>query len=281
MKKTWFITGASKGLGLALVKRLLKEGYRVAATSRKKQSLIDAVGEAPADAFLPLEVDLTDAAALKASVDGAHQHFGVLDVLVNNAGYGIGGAIEELSAQEIRESFDVNVFATIHAMQAVLPHFRAKRSGHIINISSIAGYSGATGWAAYAATKFAVFGLTEVTAEDVKELGIKATVVAPGAFRTAFLTAESIVYSKNRLDDYGAVRASHQKYEGLDGQQQGDPEKAAEVLIELAEMKEPPVRLFLGPDAYQRASLKIDAVRESLEAEKATSFRTSFSPIAQ
>lgn len=276
MKKIWFVTGASKGLGLALVKRLLKEGYRVAATSRNKEALEAAVGSAPAGAFLPLEVDLTSPAAITAAVDTAYRHFGGLDVLVNNAGYGIGGAIEELSPKEIGDSFNINLFATIYAMQAALPHFRAQRSGHIINIASIAGFSAASGWAAYAAAKFAVVGLTEVTADDVKELGIKATVVAPGAFRTAFLTGESIVYSATKIDDYGSVHASHRKYDAMDGQQQGDPEKAAERFIELAEMEHPPVRFFMGGDAYRRGRSKAEALAGELEAGKALSYSTDF-----
>jgi len=276
MKKTWFITGASKGLGLALVKRLLNEGYRVAATSRKKEALIKAVGGADNASFFPLEVELTNPSAIREAIDAAQHHFGKLDVLVNNAGYGIGGAIEELSAEEIRNSFDVNVFATIYAMQAALPHFRSQRSGHIINISSIAGFSAANGWAAYAATKFAIFGLTEVTADDVKDLGIKATVVAPGAFRTSFLTADSLVYSSNKIDDYSTVHASHRKYDAMNGQQQGDPGKAAAMLIELAEMETPPVRFFMGSDAYRRAKMKTEMVEQELEAGKELSFRTDF-----
>jgi len=276
MKKIWFITGASKGLGLALVKRLLTEGYRVAATSRKKEALIESVGNYDNASFLPLEVDLTNPSAIQEAINSANNHFGKLDVLVNNAGYGIGGAIEELSPEEIKNSFDVNVFATIYAMQAVLPHFRAQRSGHIINISSIAGFSAANGWAAYAATKFAIFGLTEVTADDVKDLGIKATVVAPGAFRTSFLTADSLVYSSRKIDDYSAVHASHSKYDSMNGQQQGDPDKAAEMLIELAEMETPPVRFFMGSDAYRRGKIKTETLEQELEAGKELSFRTDF-----
>ncbi len=276
MKKVWYITGASKGLGLALVKKLLSEGYRVAATSRTKSSLVQAVGVYDEKQFLPLEVDLTSETSIAESIQQTQQFFGGLDVIVNNAGYGIGGAVEELSSREIHQSFDVNVFATISVMQAAMPYLRAQHSGHIINISSIAGFAAATGWGMYAATKYAIMGLTEVMAEDVKELGIKATVVAPGAFRTQFLSDESIAFAEKKIDDYGAIRASHTKYASMNGTQAGDPDKAADAFIALAENPNPPVRLFLGSDAYNRANSKINLLTEELEANKALSFSTDY-----
>ncbi|MFY7730004.1 MAG: SDR family NAD(P)-dependent oxidoreductase, partial [Flavobacterium sp.] len=148
-KKTWFITGASKGLGLSLVKQLLAKGQNVAATSRNLAQLKDAVGTAAN--FLPLETNLGDDASVKTAVDAAHKHFGRIDVLINNAGYGIGGSFEELTDAEIRAAFDVNVFGTINTIRHTLPYMRAQQSGHIINISSIAGFSAALGWAPYAA----------------------------------------------------------------------------------------------------------------------------------
>jgi NAD(P)-dependent dehydrogenase (short-subunit alcohol dehydrogenase family) len=276
MKKVWYITGASKGLGLALVKKLLSEGYRVAATSRTKDSLLQAVGSYAEEQFLPLEVDLTSEAAITQSVRQTHDYFGGLDVVVNNAGYGIGGTVEELNREEIADEFAVNVFATIQVVQAAMPLLRAQRSGHIINISSIAGFAPAMGWGMYAATKYAVMGLTEVLAEDVKELGIKATVVAPGAFRTGFLSSESIAYAKNTIADYTGIRASHAKYAAMDGAQLGDPDKAAAVFISLAENPAPPVRLYLGSDAYSRAKAKIGLLTEELEANKQLSFSTDY-----
>jgi NAD(P)-dependent dehydrogenase (short-subunit alcohol dehydrogenase family) len=276
MKKVWFITGASKGLGLVLVQKLLSKGYNVAATSRNKEALAKAVGNYDAAKFLPLEVDLTNETSVKKSVEEAHQYFRRLDVLVNNAGYGIGGAVEELSSAEIHASFDVNVFATIFTMQAAMPYFRKQRSGHIINISSIAGFAAASGWAMYATTKFAVTGLTEVMAEDVKEFGVKATVVLPGAFRTEFLSDNSLMFGANQIEDYKGIRASHAKYASMNGNQLGDPAKAAEVFIELAEMEAPPVRLFLGSDAYSRAGAKIELMQQDLEVNKEMSFKTDF-----
>lgn len=273
--KTWLITGASKGLGLALAKTLLRAGYRVAATSRNKEALVQEVGPASAN-FLPLTVDLTSAASVQQGVQQAIDHFKTLDVIVNNAGYGIGGAVEELSMAEIRECFDVNLFGTIHVIQSVLPHLRQQRRGHIINIASIAGFAAATGWSVYGATKFAMVGLSEVLADDVRHLGINVTVVAPGAFRTQFLTDESVVVSEKQIDDYTDVHASHERYFAMNGTQVGDPEKAATALITLAESKNPPVRLFLGSDAYARATAKLDVIKTDLENWKDLTYSTNF-----
>jgi len=276
MKKIWYITGASKGFGLALVKKLLSEGYRVAATSRNKAALIAAVGDDKNDQFLPLEVDLKDELSIKKSVQETHQYFGGIDVVMNNAGYGIGGAVEELSTAEIRESFEVNVFATISVMQAVMPYLRAQKSGHIINIASIAGFAAATGWAIYSATKHAVIGVSEITAADVKEFGINVTVVAPGAFRTDFLSSDSLVIAQQQMEEYTAIRASHAKYASMNGTQIGDPTKAADVYISLAEDPNPPVRFFMGSDSYQRAKAKIELLNEELDKYKELSFVTDY-----
>jgi NAD(P)-dependent dehydrogenase (short-subunit alcohol dehydrogenase family) len=275
-KKVWYITGASKGLGLSLVKKLLSAGYRVAATSRSADQLKEAVGAASEDQFLALEVDLANDESIKQSIQKTQAHFGTLDVVVNNAGYGIGGSIEELSEKDVYDNFNVNVFATIKVIHNALPIMRAQRSGHIINISSIGGFAGATGWSVYASTKFAIIGLSEVLAEDVRELGIKVTVVAPGAFRTEFLSDESLVMAKNVIDDYQTIRDSHARYHTMNGKQAGDPDKAADVFIALAENPQPPVRLFLGTDAYNRASAKITQLGNDLEQWKDLTISTDF-----
>lgn len=274
-EKTWFITGASKGLGLSLVKQLLQKGQKVAATSRNVAQLIDAVG-ADNPNFLPLYADLADDASVKEAIDAAQKAFGSLDVLINNAGYGIGGSFEELTDAEIRAAFNVNVFGTINTIRHALPHMRRQQSGHIINISSIAGFAAATGWAPYAATKFAVTGLTEVLADDVKAFGIKAILVAPGAFRTSFLTDDSLALPENPIAAYEDIRASHNRYRAMDGTQAGDPEKAAAVMIAAGFDENPPVHLFLGTDAYNRAITKIDSLTKELEANKYTSFSTDY-----
>ncbi len=274
-KKVWFVTGASKGLGLSLVKKLLSEGYRVAATSRNVESLIAAV-KTQTKNFLPLQVDLTDEQSVENAVESTRHAFGEINVVVNNAGYGIGGTIEELSRREIRESFDVNVFAALNVIKKAMPVLRAQRSGHIINIASIAGFAAATGWAIYAAAKFAVVGLSEVLAEDVQEFGIKVTVVEPGAFRTNFLAAESLTIAVRPIADYTNVRQSHAKYLKMDGTQIGDPEKAAAAFIELAENPNPPVRLFLGSDAYERATQKVKIIKDELEIWRDTTVSTDY-----
>lgn len=273
-KKVWFVTGASKGLGLALVKKLLSEGYFVAATSR---NVLNLSKEIPAnDNFLPLGVNLLDEESIVSAIKKTTEAFGKIDVVVNNAGYGIGGAIEELTDEEINQSFEVNVFATLKVIKSIMPQFRNQHSGHIINISSIAGFAPATGWAIYAAAKFAVVGLSEVLAEDVKEFGIHITVVEPGAFRTKFLSDESLALAKNPMEEYTLVRATHAKYLAMDGSQIGDPEKAAEAFIKLSENPNPPVRLFLGSDSYKRAVEKVGIIEEDLLKGKAISFSTDF-----
>jgi len=269
-KKVWFITGASKGFGLSLVKQLLDAGQLVAATSRNRDELIKAVNNTNNN-FLPLQVDLVNEASVSLALQHTHETFGQIDVVINNAGYGIGGAIEELTDKETRTAFDVNVFATLNVIRFVMPYLRKQRSGHIINISSIAGIAPGTGWAIYGAAKYAVIGLSEVLAADVKALGIKVTVVAPGAFRTSFLTPDSLSITENPIADYVDVRETHAKYLKMDGEQAGDPEKAAASIIKVAGMENPPLYLLLGGDAYNRALAKLDSLyKEVHEWEELT-----------
>lgn len=274
-KKTWFVTGASKGLGLTLVKHLLAAGQSVAATSRNAAALTEAIGTDTAN-FLPLQVDLADDRSVATAMQATIEKFGHIDVAVNNAGYGIGGSIEELSDAAVRTSFDINVFGTLNVIRNVLPFMRRQRSGHIINISSIAGITANTGWSIYAATKYAVTGLTDVLAQDVKEFGIKVTLIAPGAFRTSFLTAESLVMTDTPIDDYTAIRASHAKYAAMDGGQAGDPEKAAAVMLELVNMPEPPLYLLLGSDAYERGLGKLEQLTAAFKATAALTKSTDY-----
>lgn len=271
----WFVTGASQGLGLALVRRLLREGHRVAATSRNQQALTQAVGATSA-AFLPLQVDLASNESVQQAIARTLNTFGRLDVVVNNAGYGIGGSIEELSDDEVRQAFDVNVLGTLNVCRQALPHLRQQGAGHIINISSIAALAGATGWAVYAATKASVSAFTEVLAQDVASFGIRATVVEPGAFRTNFLTAEALTMPQQPLAAYADIRASHAKYLQMSGTQAGDPEQAAAALIQLATEAHPPVHLLLGHDAYQRATHKLDVLRQEFIAWQPLTQSTGF-----
>ncbi|WP_029285110.1 SDR family NAD(P)-dependent oxidoreductase [Pedobacter sp. R20-19] len=275
-KKVWFVTGASKGLGLTLVKKLLSIGYQVAATSRNLNDLSKAVGDD--ENFLPLSMDLLNEESVETAVSKTISKFGQLDFLVNNAGYGMVGALEELSDKEARENFDVNVFGSLNVVRKALPQMRKQQSGHIFNISSIGGFSGNfPGFGIYCATKFAVAGFTESLAAEVKSFGIKVTVVEPGYFRTDFLTSGSLAVPTHPIDAYKEVRdtqAAHQN--DINNQQPGDPAKGIDVIIAAAESENAPLHLFLGPDAYALAEAKIADVKKDMENWRALATATNF-----
>lgn len=275
-KRVWYVTGASRGLGLLLVKRLLSEGYRVAATSRSVAELQKAVGTVEGPRFLALEVDLTSVDAIRDSIGQTVAHFGAIDVIVNNAGYGMDGTVEELEEDKMRAIFEINVFATIQVTKWALPYLRKQRSGYILNIASVAGFVGASGWAIYSATKAAVIAFSEVLALDVQELGIRVTVVGPSGFRTGFLTSHSLVSIESRIADYQSVVNTRARYAAMDGRQDGDPEKAAALFIQLAEHAAPPLHLWLGANAFDRAGAKIEALNEELRKWKELSLGADF-----
>ncbi|SEW54025.1 oxidoreductase [Chitinophaga arvensicola] len=274
-KKVWFVTGASKGLGRSLVKQLLQKGYKVAATSRSIDDLRQVATTAD---FLPLSVDLKNEASVQAAVAETIKHFGRIDVLVNNAGYGQIGSLEETSDAEARANFDVNVFGLLNVTRSIVPHMRAQQSGHIFNISSIGGFTGNfPGFGIYCATKFAVDGLTESLAAEVAPFGIQATIVSPGYFRTDFLSSGSLSVPANQIAAYQSVRDSqHLHQQEINGNQPGDPEKAVAALIDVAEAPKAPLHLFLGEDAYQMAYQKIAAIEGDLEQWKAVTTGTAF-----
>lgn len=274
-KKTWFITGASKGFGLSLVKQLLRAGQNVAATSRNVAELVKAVGVDTPN-FLPLQVELGNEDSVGCAIHQTKAAFKSVDVVINNAGYGIGGSIEELTDRETRDSFEVNVFGTLNVIRMAMPYMRQQQSGHIINISSIAGFTGATGWSVYAATKFSVVGLSEVLAQDVAEFGVKVTVVAPGAFRTSFLTDDSLNIAKHPIAEYTAVHETQSRYLQMNGAQSGDPEKAAAAIIEVAQMENPPLYLLLGEDAYDRAMAKLQKLEREFRVNEAITKSMAF-----
>jgi len=274
--KVWYVTGASQGLGLTLIKKLLDNGYRVAATSRDAHALSHAVGLIDSGRFLPLAVDLTNPDCIDESIQQTLAAFGRIDVVVNNAGYGMAGTVEEIAEQDIRNIFNVNVFATVNVVKRVLPVMRNQRSGYIINIGSVAGFVGAPGWSVYSATKAAVAAFSEVIALDTKDFGIKVTVVEPSGFRTGFLTENSLALTSTKIEGYEAVKNTQDRYLSASGQQPGDPERAAEIFIELAESAAPPMHLFLGNDAYNRASQKLAVMTAELEQWKATTIRADF-----
>lgn len=276
-QKVWYVTGASKGLGLCLVKQLLAGGYQVAATSRNLEELENAVGAGNPD-FLPLMVNLKDEASVQQSVQATVKAFGKIDVVVNNAGYGLLGSLEELSDQESRENFEINVFGMLNVIRNVMPQMRAQQSGHIFNISSIGGFYGAfPGFGIYCATKFAVAGLSESLAAEAKAFGIKVTVVLPGYFRTNFLSSGSLGLPQHPLEAYADVRESQKVHqEAINGSQPGDPEKAIAVIIAAATAEYPPVSLFLGADAYAMADQKIISIQNDLDKWETLATSTQF-----
>jgi len=274
--KVWYVTGASQGLGLTLIKKLLENGYKVAATSRDAHTLSQAVGLIDKDRFLPLAVDLNNLDCINDSIQQTLATFGRIDVVVNNAGYGMAGTIEDIAEQDIRNIFNVNVFATIDVVKSVLPVMRSQRSGYIINIGSVAGFVGAPGWSVYSATKAAVAAFSEVIALDVKEFGIKVTVVEPSGFRTGFLTKNSLALITTKIEGYEAVKNTQDRYLSSDGKQAGNPDRAAEIFMELAENPEPPLHLFLGNDAYDRASKKLADMSAELEQWKSLTIGADF-----
>lgn len=276
-QNVWFITGAARGIGLSLARQVLAQGDAVAATSRNLASLRDALGEDSAQ-FLALAADLADEASTKAAIEGTIAHFGRIDRVVNNAGYGQQGVIEALSDAELRRNFDVNVFAPLNVLRHALPHLRAARSGHIFNVASIVGFQGGyAGWGSYVASKFALAGLTESLRAEVAELGIKATVVYPGPVRTGFLSKDSLVVAERAIADYTEAQASLDLHlNALDGKQAGDPEKVAALIIEASKASEPPMHLFAGKIATTLADEKMNSVKTDLDVWRAASDATDF-----
>lgn len=275
-QKTWFITGASKGFGLELVQQLLAKGEKVAATTRNKSELEKLV---PANAnFLPLEVNLIDENSVGNAIAKTVETFGKLDIIVNNAGYGLLGAVEELSDAEARQNFDVNVFGSLNVIRQALPHLRNQQSGHIFNIASIGGYLGDfPGFGIYCATKFAVIGFTEALAIEAKPFNINVSAVLPGYFRTNFLNSDSLVTPKNQLAEYATTRESQQFHQQqMNNNQPGDPAKGVAAIIEAAQSENPPVHLFLGSDAYGLAKQKMESMTAELENWKALTTSTDF-----
>ncbi|MGB4837090.1 MAG: SDR family NAD(P)-dependent oxidoreductase [Nostocoides sp.] len=275
-QRVWLVTGASGGLGMATVKAALRNGDLVAATSRDAEKLARAVG-APADRFLPLAVTLTDEAAVRAAVRSVIDRFGRIDVLVNNAGYAVLGAVEEISDEQVRANFDINVFAVLNMVRAVLPGMRSRRSGHVVNIASISGSVGGPASGIYSASKAAVLLLSESLADEVGPLGIHVTALCPGGFRTNFLDAGlSARHVGVEIGDYDQVHRVVAGYGQLNGRQGGDPARAGEVIVALSRMGNPPPRLYLGADALSGVERKLHAVSRSVREYEELSLSAGF-----
>ncbi|MFL6114728.1 MAG: oxidoreductase [Catenulispora sp.] len=254
----WFVTGASRGLGLEIARAALSRGHRVAATARRSDGIRELLPEA-GDRLLTLDLDVTDQAQATRAVDAAVERFGRIDVVVNNAGRGLLGAVEEAPDAAVRAAFDVNVFGALNIQRAALPHLRGQRSGHILNISSVAGVVGIPGWGLYNATKFAMEGFTEAMSHELAPLGIKVTLIEPGYFRTDFLDASGLSTVTTIIDDYAATAGATVAYaRDVNHGQLGDPVKGAKAIVDVTETTEPPLRLVLGSDAYGYTQAKLD-----------------------
>jgi NAD(P)-dependent dehydrogenase (short-subunit alcohol dehydrogenase family) len=262
--KVWFITGASRGFGMLIARDALARGDSVVATARNPQHVIDAIGAHPN--LLAVKLNVTDEAEAVTAANAAIARFGRIDILLNNAGYGLLGAVEEASADEVKAQFDTNVFGVLHTVRAVTPFMRAQGSGHIMNVSSIGGYAAYAGWGVYGATKFAVEGLTEALAAELAPLGISATVIEPGFFATDFLDSSSLVKTGREIAQYAdTVGAMREFAAGVNHKQPGDPAKLATAVLKLADSKKPPVRLPLGTDTVGRIREKNRLVEAELE----------------
>ena len=262
-QKVWFITGASRGFGVLTAKHALGRGDFVVATARDPNTVIAALGQHPNLLAVRLDVKL-EAQAITAAQQ-AVARFGRIDVLVNNAGYGLLGAVEESSGDEVRAVYETNVFGLLNVTRAVLTAMRRQGSGHVINISSIGGYSSYAGWGVYGSTKFAVEGLSEAMSIELEPLGIQVTVVEPGFFRTDFLDTTSLVTTRDRIASYADTVGKMRDFAAdANHAQPGDPLKLADALLKLADSDKPPVRLQLGSDTVQRVRAKNQFVEQEL-----------------
>ncbi|QMW06890.1 SDR family oxidoreductase [Spirosoma foliorum] len=272
-EKVWFITGASKGFGLTLTKLLLANGQKVSATSRDKKSIEAETGFHKG--LLALTVDLTDESDVIKAINGTVDHFGRIDVVVNNAGYMLLGSLEEVSNSEFQQSMNLNVFAFLNVIRNIMPHFRKQHSGHIFNYSSSAGYGGDASAGSYNAVKSAIIGFSEALAKEVQPFNIKVTIVSPGLFRTSFLAAGSFTTAKNLIDGYPTQRLVDTMTQ-YNGQQPSNPEKLAMILVDTAKMADPPLHLVMGEDAFAKATSYYHNQLVALEKNKKSSLSTNF-----
>ena len=265
---TWFVTGTSRGLGLELVKQLLQRGDNVTATTRSAERLTAALGDVDRSRLLAISLDLGNEKAVAEAVQAGVDRFGGVDVVVNNAGYGFLGAVEEVTDAEVRQMFEVQVFGVWNVLRATLPIFRGAGRGHVVNVSSVLGLTAFPGWGLYCAGKYALEGLTESLAAEVSGLGIRVTLVEPGYMQTDFLTPHSIGLPSVKMDGYQAIREMTDVHLAMPGTQLGDPAKAAAAVIDVAVSGDAPLHQILGSDSYALATAKVAALTADLEAAR-------------
>ena len=279
---TWLITGAARGLGFEVAMHALNAGADVVAAARNLGQVEAAFAGVPGagQRLLPVALNVLDEHQAATAVDAAVARFGSVDVLVNNAGRGLVGAVEEASAAEVETVFATNVFGLLNVTRAVLPHMRAAGHGHVVNITSMGGFAQVSGWGVYGATKFAVEGLSEAMAAELSPLGIKVTIVEPGSFRTDFLEGSSLHMAAKQIPDYadtaGRVRRA---VATSSGGQPNDPARGAAAIYSAVTAEHPPLRFQVGPDAVAMVEAKLTRVRRELEVWRALASSTLFTAI--
>ncbi|MGI6591426.1 MAG: SDR family NAD(P)-dependent oxidoreductase [Eggerthellaceae bacterium] len=276
-QRVWFITGASRGMGACFAQCALDAGDAVVATARSPKKIGGTFG--PSDNLLPVALDVTDSESIAHAVSAALDHFGRIDILLNNAGYGIFGALEETSDAETRAIYDTNVFGTMNVIRAVLPTMRAQHTGRIVTIASMAGYATDPGGALYDTTKFALVGLTEVLAQELAPFGIEAMAVCPGMIRTGFFGAQSMKTPEHLMEAYSGTpaRGALEYCQSHDGRQYGDPEKVARLVYEVSTATEPmPTWLPVGKDAMKKLFEKCDCMKQVVEPYYERACATSY-----
>ena len=273
--KNWFITGVSTGFGASLAELLLAKGDKVAATFRKQEQA-DAFTKKAGENGHGFVVEVTDEVQVQQGVQDAIARFGHLDVIVNNAGYGSLGSIEEIDAAEVHRQFDVNVFGPLHVLRAVLPHLRERKSGHVLNITSIGGLKTFPGVGVYNASKFALEAIGESLAQQVKPLGIKVTNIEPSGFRTEW-AGSSATFADTQIEDYRTTVGENLKgIQSYSGRQPGDPDRAAQIMYDLVRQENPPLHLPLGKAAVKGARDKFTGLLEELAAVAETGDSADF-----
>jgi NAD(P)-dependent dehydrogenase (short-subunit alcohol dehydrogenase family) len=281
MSQVWLITGSSRGLGRAFAEAVLASGFQVAATARNTEDLAE-LKDKYGDLVLPLSLDVTSERQAHEAVHATIRTFGKLDVLVNNAGYGNVAPIEDTTLEDFRAQIETNLFGVRILTKAVLPYFRERRAGHIIQVTSIAGRIGPAGRAPYAAAKFGVEGFSESLFKEIGPLGVKVTIIEPGGFRTDF-AGSSTQLSEGRPEYDSTVGAAVRFQRSYNGRQPGDPAKAAAALLHVASLSKPPLRLLLGSDSYAAAEKsavdKIESDRNWKDLSLSTDYSSDETPV--